>query len=641
MKLTSAFLKLFKSTVIMKNKINSNQLLPFALSCVVFIFAAVLGWLKLQYGFNFTDEGWHMTEAWRLAAGDDFFQDKFTGALRPTLFINFLIFKFYPDITLLGFRELQFSLTIVSLLFFSVALYKASKEFWFQPIIFSLFAFTGLEPMGAISNLNYYTYLHMFITIFSAFFILGLQQQTGLLKRILFVLTGIFLWLISFSLLHMSLVVISIIILFVVIRKIKLESFVFNLRELSFVLLPVILLWTIFIGIYGNAYIQNVISSVQVILSPSNPSAGSLIYFNWETFKYTIITLFFTIAFLWMTKIPKTVLLLGALLTLAIMMFEIIDTTFFGLIATYHRGVADGWSNRPLWFAALLASSCILFICFFIFKIVKKKPWSKFEFVALVLFIPCIIAATNSNIFSNLGMGTVLYSSITAVAAITFMILSIETIKKRTYLVQLAILILFLAPFYYSTAWSDWKFTFFDVAPEQMNAEIETGFGRGIKTNQVYKNLYEWISTTSQEYSNKDEYIISYIVSPMVHMIAQRRPALDESHIHFAEYPEDYYNKSIELMKNRQRNPKLVYVFEAIPAMQPVDLKESLRLWQDKQISFPSNDPITRYVLANMTQIDSFPLAEDLTVRCFIDNSSRAGVLKNKLNINPVNPKLN
>ncbi len=618
-----------------------------------------------------------MTEAWRLAAGDDFFHDKFTGALRSALFINFLVFKFCPGITLLGFRELQFFLTIVSLLFFSFALFKVSKAFWFQPIVFSLFAFTGLEPMGAISNLNYYTYLHLFITFFSAFFILALQQQLVLLKKILYAVAGVFLWLISFSMLHMSFVVISVIILFVVIRKIKLEPFDFTpldpeipafqsgdewkmklkqsgkprhlgrgltgftLNDLCFVLLPVILLWMIFIGIYGNAYIQNVISSVQVILSPLNPSSGSLIYINWETLKYAIIVLLFMVAFLWSTKITKTFPLLGVLSVFAILMFVIIDTTFFGLITRYHRGVLDGWSNRPLWFAALLAASYFLFVCYLIFKTVKKKPWSKFELVALILFIPCVIAAINSNILSNLGMGTVLYSSITAVTAVTYMILSMETIKRRTYLVQLAVITLFFAPFYYSTAWSDWKFTFFDVAPEQMNAEIETGFGRGIKTNQIYKNLYEWISTTSQAYSNKDDYVISYIVSPMVHMIARRRPALDESHIHFAEYPEDYYNKSIEFMKSRGRNPKLVYVFESIPALQPIDLKESMRLWQDRQISFPSNDPITRYVLANMKQVDSFPLAEDLAVRCFLDNSSMPGVLKNKMNINPAKPKFN
>jgi hypothetical protein len=66
----------------MKDKIHSSQLLPFAISFGIFMIAAVFGWFKLQYGFNFGDEGWHMTEAWRLTAGDDFFSDKFTGAPR-------------------------------------------------------------------------------------------------------------------------------------------------------------------------------------------------------------------------------------------------------------------------------------------------------------------------------------------------------------------------------------------------------------------------------------------------------------------------------------------------------------------------------------------------------------------------------
>ena len=48
---------------------------------------------------------------------------------------------------------------------------------------------------------------------------------------------------------------------------------------------------------------------------------------------------------------------------------------------------------------------------------------------------------------------------------------------------------------------------------------------RALKPIKIYKDLYEWISATSQAYSNKDDYIISYVVSPMVHMIAQRRPA--------------------------------------------------------------------------------------------------------------------
>lgn len=611
----------------MKDKIKSSHLLPFFISCGIFIAAAIFGWFKLRYGFNFTDEGWHMTEAWRLTVGDDFFRDHFRGAIKCEALINIFIFKFFPDITLLGFREVQFYLTIVSLLFFSFTLYKISKEFWFQPLIFSVFAFTGLEPMGAISNLNYYTYAHMFITLHLAFFILGLQQQSVLLKRILYVTAGIFLWLISFNMLHMSLVVVSVIILFIIIKKFKLKSLDFALADLCFVLMPAALLWIIFIGIYGSDYIQNVISTIHWVFTMPTYSKGSLIYLDGNVFKYIIVTIFFIIIFLWSTKITKNIFLTGILLILAMMMFAVIDTDLFGLIKPFYHGYYNGWYGRPMWFAALLVSAYSLFVCYFVSKIVKKRQWSGLELVALVLFIFSMITAINSSFFSALGFLTVLHSSIPAVAAMTCVILSMETVRKKSYLVQLVILILFFVPFYSTTAWSDWKFSLFDVAPEQAKAEIEDGFGKGIKTNQVYKNLYEWISKTSQTYSSKDDYIISYVSSPMVHMIARRRPALDESFLPLIMVPESYLSASIEFMKKRGRNPKLVYVFEAMPVLLPVTLKESMRLWQDKQISFPSNDPITRYVLDNMMLIDSFPLADGLLVRCFLDNSSVSRIL--------------
>jgi len=621
--------RVINNTINNKNtiEIQPSQLLPFAISLGIFMIAAVFGWVKLQYGFNFIDEGYHMTEAWRLTVGDNFFSDKFTGALRLSTFINALVFKLYPGITLLGFRELQFALTIISLLTLSFALYKVSKEFWFQPLIFSIFAFTGLDPMGMISNLYYHTYPHLFLTLYLSFFILGLQQQSVLLKMILYVTAGAFLWLISFSLLHMSLVVISVVLIFFIVKIIKLKSLNFNFKDLCFILAPVLLLWAIFIGIYGNAFIQNVMSSVQMTISIPGYNAGSLLSINWEALKHIIITLIFTIAFLWTTKFSKTVYLVGVLSILAAMMLAVIDTSLFGLITPYY----NGWFGRPMWFAALLASSFFLFLCHFIFKVVKKKPWNNFELLALILFIPGIIAAINGSIFSGLGFLAVLHSSIPAVAAMACAIMSMATIKKRVYLVKLAILILFFVPFYYTTAWSDWKFTFFDVAPEQANVEIETGFGKGIKTNQAYKDLYVWISTTSQAYSNKDDYVISYAVSPMVHMIARRRPALDDTFVSFAGFPVDYYSKAIEFMKNRGRKPKLAYVFEAMPALMPVTLEDPKRIWMGKQFSFPSDDPISQYILDNMTPIQRFPISNELSVIICLDNTSALSILENKL----------
>jgi hypothetical protein len=432
-------------------------------------------------------------------------------------------------------------------------------------------------------------------------------------------------------------VAISVIILFIIIKRFKIEALDFNFKDMCFVLAPVLLLWMIFLGIYGNAFIRNVITEVQGRLAASPHLAGALISINGEALKRVVITLLFTIAFLWSTKTSKTVSLVGLLFILSIMMFFAIDTSLFGLTTPYYHGWYNGWYSRPLWFAALLASSYLLFLCYFIFKIVKKKPWNNFESLALVLFVYSVIAAITSSILSAVGFLTVLHSSITAIAAMACVILSMETIKKRVYLVKLAILILFFAPFYYSTAWSDWKYTFFDVAPEQANAEIEAGFGKGIKTNQIYKNLYDWISKTSQAYSNKDDYIISYVSSPMVHMIARRRPALEDSYYSLVELPEYFLHMTMEFMKTRGRKPKLVYVFEAMPALVPITLEEPLRVWQDKQFSFPSGDPFSQYVLANMTLIDSFPIAEGLSVRCFLDNDSVSRFMGSKLKINPAN----
>ena len=60
-----------------------------------------------------------------------------------------------------------------------------------------------------------------------------------------------------------------------------------------------------------------------------------------------------------------------------------------------------------------------------------------------------------------------------------------------------------------------------------------------------------------------------------------------------------------------------------------------------KEFSFPSGDPISQYILTNMTQIDSFSIANKLIARCFLDNESVLRILENKLKTNPADQKLN
>jgi len=161
----------------------SYQMPIFFIGIILFAIIAYCGWVKLQYGFNFIDEGYHATESWRLAAGDDFLKDKITGALMHYTLINRLFFEVCPDITLLTLRKIQFVLTILTLLIFGLALYRVSGRFAELPFIFSVFAFTGLDPIGMISNLYYQTYPHLFLTLHLSFLLLGLNTQAPSTKK--------------------------------------------------------------------------------------------------------------------------------------------------------------------------------------------------------------------------------------------------------------------------------------------------------------------------------------------------------------------------------------------------------------------------------------------------------------------------
>lgn len=195
-------------------------------------------------------------------------------------------------------------------------------------------------------------------------------------------------------------------------------------------------------------------------------------------------------------------------------------------------------------------------------------------------------------------------------------------------------LFIIFAPFYISVSWSDWRFTFFDVSPSQESVVIDNGFGKGIKTNPVYKELYDWISMNAVKYSDKDDFIISYNLAPMVYMIANRRPALEDSYVDISDYPYYYYQMAIDKMKQNKREPRLAFVFEGIPALWPISLKEDKYKWFSKSFSYPADDPISRYVQEYMKPIDYFRLSDQLNVKCFAD---RFFILGKELKADPFN----
>ena len=323
------------------SKLLSKQSALFVVSMACFIVMAALGWEKLPYGFNFFDEGYHATEAWRITVGDNVFREGFTGALNLSHLINSIFFRLMPKITHLGLRQLQYVAAISSILFFSFAMFRFDKQYWYQPLIFSVFAFTGLDPVGMCSHLYYHTYVNLFITLHLSFFLIGIIEKSTVIRRAFFVISGFFLWCISFNLLYLSVVVISPVLTFYILKKIKTDTIKFDFRELMCVLIPFVVCWAIFIGIFNKLYIVNVYNSLQLLLSSSDYSLEAQNRFNWEALKHIGVIFLYFSAFLYILKI-KTKYLILMLTLLMIGMYYVIDTSFWGLITPYYNGLFRG-----------------------------------------------------------------------------------------------------------------------------------------------------------------------------------------------------------------------------------------------------------------------------------------------------------
>jgi hypothetical protein len=108
-----------------------------------------------------------------------------------------------------------------------------------------------------------------------------------------------------------------------------------------------------------------------------------------------------------------------AIVWLAIMslvMFFIIDTSFFGLIPPFFYPVE--WCYRPMWFSALFISFLILFWLIILKRYFTLNHYSKNEEWSVVLLIPCTILFVDMSIFSANGALLVLLCSIPIAAGI-------------------------------------------------------------------------------------------------------------------------------------------------------------------------------------------------------------------------------
>lgn len=595
----------------------NHQFYLFVAGLILFGIIASFGWIKLQYGFNFIDEGYHMTKSWRLTIGDHFFDDQYMAILRPFTLINSIIFRINPDITLLGFRQLQFALALTALFFFSSAIYIVNKEYWHFPFIFSVFAFTGLDPVGMISNLNYFTWPHFFITTALGCLIFGLTVTNKILKNILLLISGCFLWLISLSLLHLSVVILFPFIFYFLSRTLRFKNFPLNLKDCVLLSGPFFIGWLGFVVVYNKTFFTTVISSLTFFLSLSTYSPEGLTNFNYWPFVYTATAIILIL--ICMVALKKFPIKINCVFfpALGIFIYSIIETSGFDYIQSYY----NGWFGRPMWFAAFLIGFYSVFWLNFLKKyVIKQVPTRNDEFL-VVLLIPVTLLAGVSTLFSGLGPLTALYSAIPGVAGLAAFFLNNEESSRKNIMIRLVATGAILLPIYITTILHDWQYTFFDVTPNQMNITIEKGFGKGIKTNALYGKLYEWVGNNAEAFTKPDDFQLSYCVSSMTHMITKLRPSLEDTFITL-EIPGSHYQKAIELMIKKGREPKIAFVFERQIMLFPVSQGQGMVTFPSKEFDFNSSqDPISQYVHSHMTLISTFKISDDHIIRCYVDNN--------------------
>jgi hypothetical protein len=318
---------------------------------------------------------------------------------------------------------------------------------------------------------------------------------------------------------------------------------------------------------------------------------------------------FLTLSFVLLKKLPVYIFI-GGCVIFSIIIFLTINTPLFSFLIPYY----DGWFARPMWFSSLLMAFTILFWAYVIRKYIFQIPFSSQEELSIILMAPFTICACTMNIFSGLGSMAVCQVAIPGVAAIFCFFASQLKYIKYKYPVANVIFTLLLGPFYYTTARHDWDFTFYDVPPKHANVHIETGFGRGIYTNQIYSSLYDWLIANATYFTQPGDYAISYVLSPMVHMITKLRPSLDDTFITF-ELSDNYYEQCIEKIQESGREPKIAFIFE-----RPLVMLNGPNIFPEKQFDLLASDhPISLYIKAHMTPASSFKISDDHIIRCYVD----------------------
>lgn len=562
------------------------------LSTVFFLFflaIAALGWIKLEYGFNMIDEGMYMVDGWRLVAGDNLFPDSAINATRLYSVFNALVFAINPDITLLGFREVSYTVTLLSLILLGMAIYRWTRKLWPLPLILCLFVFTGLDTVGRVDSLSYHTYPHLFLVIFVALLLLALATQLKWLRNTLFICSGLALWGIGFSFLPLVPTLISPVLIWLALRHFSPATVKITPIELLLLMLPGIVLWFLFLLAYNQIFIDTLLSTYRYV-----KEGGGVDRDRGPVWQYLVVVTLLTAGLIYCWRLPVRIFSLIIVIA-AISLYFVIDTNLFGIVGAYGRFSVPMWLSAALMVGSAAAAISLL-------RQRCKVETSSSATLATVLLIPSWVFALMYSHFSTTGALSMTLAAIPVVMALAWCFLH-QLLNRVTETTAAVLLAVVLTPFYVQVALADWRFTYFDAAPKYLTHTIPDGFAQGIKTNEIYAALIKWMQLTASNYSANGDLAIVFDQTPMGYMLIKRRPALNHSWIgpQSPSLRRDAMNDAI----NRNRFPKIAYRFVMLPVLIPISLKDGTAK-TGVAMHFAPDDPISAYVTSHMRLVDTF-----------------------------------
>jgi hypothetical protein len=574
-------------------------------AAALFIAMFVLGWLKQRYGFSMMDEGMYMADGWRLAAGDRLFPDSAVTAVMLYTTLNALVFKWVPDITLLGFRELQQVLALAELAVFGAAVYRWTHRPSLIVLTLSVFAFTGLAVAGMNGSLSYYTYAHLFFVLHVALLLFALDSKRAGMRAALLAASGALLWAVGFSFVPLAATLLIPPALRIAARALGCGDGFTN-RDLQWVMAPGLALWGIFLAVYGAEFMPALLDDLRYIREGGIEGG-----FDRVPLQYVAVIAVYAGVLAAMSRLAVPALL-AAGAAASVLMFFVIDTNGFGVVTSFWRA----WFPRQMWFCALLIVGVVALLAHLVYCRRRAIALSRDHWLLLVLILPSGLFALIFSQFSVAGVLTTTYAAAPIAMAIAlFIAIRLEKAGATPALSTVAVAAL-LAPFYYHLARADWEFTSFDLPPKLLNRVIPAGFGTGIHTSDLYYQAAQWMTQTAQEHSRESDFAIVMDQSPMGYMLIKRRPALNHSYTGWA-ISFSLRREAVDKMLRERREPKIAYRFLWAPMILPPSPGAPTYRLGDR-FNYPANDPISQYVTSRMRHLGTFTFKNQPLIELYV-----------------------